>query len=222
MFIFWRISRALCPRGQGEVGAPCLLLDIFVYGNSIINNRTNEKDLLIFIQNSFSPQCPLSSFPISFLHHLFLTLLPWTLFLTFRIFFIPPQACTPSFFHCLSSSLPLLGSVFKIPAHSDERKNNNTTLQPEEARARDSFRENSETRERRESKQWDQEEIWRKHGYFKGEGWAGISGKLGGVWDKHRDMITGPTQTQKSKFCFLGEGAGSGSPVHTERAPVYS
>lgn len=71
----------------------------------------------------------------------------------FLSFFIPPPSCTPSFFHCLSSSLPLLGSVFKIPAHSDERKNNNTTLQPEEARARDSFRENSETRERRESKQ---------------------------------------------------------------------
>lgn len=201
--------------------APCLPLDIFVHGNSIINKRTNEKDL-IFIQNSSSPQCPLSSFSISFLHHLFRTLLPWTLcFLTFLAFLIPPPF-TPSSFHCLSSSLPLLGSVLKIPAHSDERKNNNTTLQPEEARARDSFRENSETRERSESKQWDQEEISRKHGYFKGEGWAGISGKLGGVWDKHRDTITGPTQTQKSKFCFLGEGAGSGSPVHTERNPVYS
>lgn len=35
-------------------------------------------------------------------------------------------------------------------------------------------------------------------------------------------MFTDPTQTQKSKFCFLGEGAGSGSPVHTERAPAYS
>lgn len=39
---------------------------------------------------------------------------------------------------------------------------------------------------------------------------------------RQTDTFTDPTQTQKSKFSFLGEGAGSGSPVHRERAPAYS
>lgn len=134
-------------------GVLCLPLDIAVCCNSVINKRTSVKALLdIYPKLFLSPMpsillphfIPLPSLPYPAPLHTLLSHFPH---------FLHPSPCTPSFFHSLPSSLPLLGSVFKIPAHSDERKNNNTTLQPEEARARDSFRENSETREKRESKQ---------------------------------------------------------------------
>lgn len=74
------------------------------------------KNLSIFIQNSFSSQCPLSSFPISFLHCLFLTPLSCTLcFLTFLTFFIPPLVLPPSFSASLLPSLSLAQYSKSLP-----------------------------------------------------------------------------------------------------------
>lgn len=74
------------------------------------------KNFSIFIQNSFSSQCPLPSFPISLLHRLFLTPLPCTLcFLTFMTFFIPPLVLFPSFSASLLPSLSLAQYSKSLP-----------------------------------------------------------------------------------------------------------
>lgn len=148
------------------MGFPAFLWTLLSAAVVQLIKGTMKKLSFIFIPKPSFPQCSFSSFPISFLCHGFST--PHPEYFTFSLsrlsLSLPPRSLLPPlppFFP------PLLGSVSEIPAHSDERKNNNTTLQPKEARARDSFRENSETREKRESKQKEQEE---ERGHFEGEG----------------------------------------------------
>lgn len=117
-----------------------------------------------------------------------------------------------------SSSASLLPSspwlVSEIPAHSDERKNNNTTLQPKEAGARDSFRENSETREKRESKHREQEE---ELGISRGrDELVSQRNAVGSENNTEGDHSSNPNTAEK--FCVLGKEAASGSLAPTDRA----